>query len=159
HPAQYTITVQPTGGAATNLTVQISASPGSFPAPTFTVCGSGDGTQTCTLGSMAAKQTAQVQAQDAVPSGAASGGSVTLPARVTGVASGATTQGWASGIASVGVAAPPHTPPTTPAKSRGTSSSGHTSNSGHQGGSSGGHSGSGGSGGSGQGSSQNAGLG
>jgi hypothetical protein len=158
HPAQYTIDVQPTGGAATDVTVQISASPGSFPAPTFTVCGSGDGTQTCTLGSLGENKTSEVQAQDAVPSGASSGGSVTLTAKVTGVASGATTQGSVSGIASVGVVAPP--PPTSPSTPKNTSStdpSGHNHSHGGGGGGSGGHSGGSGSGG--QGSSQNSGLG
>jgi hypothetical protein len=161
HPAQYRIDVQPTGGAATDVTVQISASPGSFPAPTFTVCGSGDGTQTCTLGSMGANKKTEVQAQDAVPSGASSGGSVTLTAKVTGVASGATTQGSVSEIASVHVVAPPapSTSPATPKNTSSTSPSGHNHNNGGGGGNggSGGHSGGSGSGG--QGSSQNSGLG
>jgi hypothetical protein len=152
HPAEYRIDVQPTAGAATDVTVQISAS-GSFPAPTFTVCGSGDGTQTCTLGAMAANKVAELQAQDAVPSGASSGSSVTLTAKVTAVASGATTQGSVSEIASVGVVAPP--PPTHhTTKPSGTSPSGNS----QRHGGSGGHSGGGGSG-SNNGSGQNSGLG
>lgn len=115
-PAQYKIDVEPTGGAATDVTVQVSASPSSFPAPTFTVCGAGDGTQTCTLGAMKANNPTELQAQDAVPS-SASDGSVTLTAKVTGVASGATTQGSVSGTALVRVVAPPPTTPTTPSKS------------------------------------------
>jgi hypothetical protein len=115
--AVYTIDVEPTGGAASDVTVQISASPRSFPAPTFSVCGPGDGTQTCTLGAMKANQKTELQAQDAVPSSASSGGSVTLTAKVSGVATGATTQGFVSGIASVRVVAPPPTSPTTPSKS------------------------------------------
>ena len=155
HPAAYTIDVEPTGGAATDVTVQISAS-GSFPAPTFTVCGSGDGTQTCTLGAMAANKTAEMQAQDAVPSGASSGGSVTLTAKVTGVASGATTQGSVSGIASVGIAAPPPAHHTT--KPSGSSPSGNSHN-GQPNGGSGGRSGGGGGPGSNNGSGQDSGLG
>jgi hypothetical protein len=148
HPAQYTIKVQPTGGAATDVTVQVSASPGSFPAPTFTVCGSGDGTQTCTLGAMSAGHSTEVQAQDAVPSGASSGDSVTLTAKVTGVAKGATTQGSVSGIASVSVVAPPPTSPG-PKKSSSTDPPGgntHGHGHGSGGGGSGGHSGGSGSG-------------
>jgi hypothetical protein len=146
HPAQYAVTVQPTGGAATDVTVQISASPGSFPAPTFSICGSGDGTATCTLGGMRANQSTQLQAQDAVPSGASSGDSVTLTAKVTGVASGATTQGSVSGIASVRVVAPPPTSPA-PTKSSSPSSSKHSHGHSHHNGGSGGHSGGSGSGG------------
>lgn len=122
--AQYKIDVEPTGGAADHVTVQISVSPGSLPAPAFTVCGSGDGTQTCTLGSMRANKTTELQAQDAVPSLASSGESATLTAKVTGVASGATTQGSVSGVASVRVVAPPPTSPT-PTKSPTSTSSGH----------------------------------
>ena len=152
--AQYKITVQPTGGGASDVIVQISASPGSFPAPTFTVCGSGDGTQTCTLGGMRANQSTQLQAQDAVPSGASSGDSVTLIAKVTGVASGATTQGSVSEIASVGVVAPPPTSKTSTPKSGSTNPSGRSHGHGHGSGSggSGGHSG-------GSGSSQDSGVG
>jgi len=142
--AQYTIDVQPTGGAAADVTVQISASPGSFPAPTFSICGSGDGTQTCTLGSMRADKTTELQAQDAVPSSASSGGSVTLTAKVTGVASGATTQGSVSGIASVRVVAPPPTTSPTPSKSASTKPTSHSHS--HKNGGSGGHSGDSGSG-------------
>jgi hypothetical protein len=160
NPAQYTIKVQPAGGAATNVTVQVSASPSSFPTPTFTVCGSGDGTQTCTLGAMQANKAIELQAQDAVPSLAASGDSVTLTAKVTGVAKGATTQGSVSGIASVRVAAPPPTSPS-PTKSNGTSPPGPGGNGHGSGrGGSGGHSGGSGSGqGSGQGSGAGTGLG
>ena len=145
--ALYTIDVQPTGGAASDVTVQISAS-GSFPAPTFSVCGSGDGTQTCSLGAMKANQKTELQAQDAVPSGASSGSSVTLTAKVTGVAAGATTQGYVSGIASVRIVAPPPTTPTSsksPSPKTSTHSHHHKSDSGDHSGSSGsgGNSGSG----------------
>jgi hypothetical protein len=159
HPAQYTIKVQPTGGGATDVTVQVSASPGSFPAPTFTVCGSGDGTQTCTLGAMSAGHSTEVQAQDAVPSSASSGDSVTLTAKVTGVAKGATTQGSVSGIASVSVVAPPPTSPR-PTDSSSSSPTDHNHNHGGGGGGGGGGSGShsGGSG-AGQGSGQDSGVG
>src|ERR1700722_7547994 len=74
--ARYTLDVQPTGGAATDVTVQISATPSSLPTPAFTVCGAGDGTSTCALGGMRANQTTELQAQDAVPSSASSGDSV-----------------------------------------------------------------------------------
>jgi hypothetical protein len=145
HPAQYTITVQPTGGAVTDVTVQIAASPGSFPAPAFSICGSGDGTQTCTLGGMRASQSTQLQAQDAVPSSASPGASVTLTAKVTGVATGATTQGSVSEIASVRVVAPAPTSPT-PTKSTSPSSSKHSHGHSHHNGGSGSHSGGSGSG-------------
>jgi hypothetical protein len=156
--AQYTIDVEPTGGAASDVTVQISAS-GSFPAPAFSVCGAGDGTQTCTLGGMRANKPTEVQAQDAVPSSASSGSSVTLTARVTGVATGATTQGSVSGIASVQVVAPPSKSPK-PSKSGSTSPSHHSDGHGHHHGGSGGHSGDSGSGGdSGVGTNDGSGLG
>lgn len=146
--AGYTIDVQPTGGAATDVTVQISATPSSFPAPAFTVCGAGDGTLTCALGGMRADQTTEMQAQDAVPSSASSGDSVTLNVRVTGVASGATTQGSVSGIASVNVVAPPPKSPPPSKKPTSSNHSGHShghshgngngnSNSGHHSGGSG----------------------
>jgi hypothetical protein len=155
HPAQYTIKVQPTGGAATDVTVQVSVSPASFPAPTFTVCGSGDGTRTCTLGAMSAGHSTEVQAEDAVPSSASSGDKVTLTAKVTGVAKGATTQGSVSGIASVSVVAPPPTSKTpTPPPSSSPPGNNHT-HGGGGGGGSGGHSGGSGSG---QGSGQNSGA-
>jgi len=144
-PAQYKIDVQPTGGAATDVTVQISASPGSFPAPTFSVCGAGDGTATCTLGALGANKTTELQAQDAVPSGASSGDSVTLTAKVTGVAKGATTQGSVSGIATVKVVAPPPTSPN-PKKSTSPSPSNHNHGHGHHNGGSGSDSGGSGSG-------------
>jgi hypothetical protein len=161
HPAQYTITVQSTGGTTTDVTVQVSASSG-FPAPTFNVCGSGDGTQTCTLGTMSANKAIQLQAQDAVPSSASSGGSVTLTAKVTGVAKGATTQGSVSGIASVSVVAPPPTTPTTtkPTGGKTPSDHDHHNSGGGGGGGSGGNSGGSGSGqGSGQGSGTDTGVG
>jgi hypothetical protein len=144
-PAPYTIDVQPTGGAAADVTVQISASPGSFPAPAFSICGSGDGTQTCTLGTMRANEITELQAQDAVPSSASSGSSVTLTAKVTGVATGATAQGSVSGIASVRVVAPPPPSPT-PSKSSSSKPTSHSHGHGHQNGSSDGHSGNSGSG-------------
>lgn len=137
-PAQYKIDVKPTGGTVDDVTVQISASPSSFPAPAFNVCSPGDGTQTCKLGTLGAN--AEVQAQDAVPGSASSGSSVTLTATVTGVASGSTTLGSVSGIASVKVVAPPptSTAPTSPPPS-------HHHGHGHHGGHSGHHSGSSGS--------------
>ena len=155
-PARYTIDVQPTGGAATDVTVQISATPSSFPAPAFSVCGAGDGTSTCALGKMRANQTTELQAQDAVPSSASSGDSVTLNVTVTGVASGATTQGRVSGIASVNVVAPPKPPPssTKPASPthHSSHSHGHGNGNGNRNGNSGGHGG-------GSGSNQDSGVG
>jgi hypothetical protein len=142
--ALYTIDVQPTGGAVADVTVQISASPSSFPAPAFSICGAGDGTQTCTLGAMRANKATELQAQDAVPGSASSGDSVTLTAKVTGVATGATTQGYVSGIASVHVVAPPPTTPK-PSKSTSPTSSKHSHSHGHHGSGSGGHSGGSGS--------------
>jgi hypothetical protein len=137
-PAQYTIDVQPTGGAATDVTVQISASPGSFPTPTFSICPAGDGTQTCTLGVMRANQKSELQAQDVTPKSASSGGSVTLTAKVTGVARGATTPGSVSGIASVRVVAPPSTSPT-PSKTPSPKPSKHSHGHGHRNGDSDSH--------------------
>jgi hypothetical protein len=130
-PARYTIDVQPTGGAADDVTVQISATPSSFPAPAFSICGAGDGTATCALGKMRANQTTEVQAQDAVPSSASPGNSVTLHVTVTGVASGATTQGSVSGIASVKIVAPPKSPPPSTKPTSPTHHSSHSHGHGH----------------------------
>ena len=110
--AQYKIDVWSTGGAADNVTVRISAAPSSFPAPAFTVCGSGDRTQTCKLGVLRKQQITELQAQDSVPKSASAGDSVTLAATATGVASGATKQGSVSGSASVRVVAAPSSSPT-----------------------------------------------
>jgi hypothetical protein len=114
--ALYKISVWPTGGAADDVTVQISATAGqpspSLPAPTFTYCGVGAGSQTCTVGTMRVNQATQLQAQIAVPSSAPSGDTATLVATVTAAAPGATTTGSITGSATAAVVAPPPTSPT-----------------------------------------------
>lgn len=147
--ALYKISVWPTGGAADDVTVQISAIAGhqspSLPAPTFTYCGVGAGSQTCTVGTMRVNQATQLQAQIVVPSSAPSGDTATLAATVTAAAPGASTTGSITGSATADVVAAPPTSPTptpTPTPTR-TSSGGHGH--GHTGGSSG-NSGSGSSG-------------
>lgn len=138
HPgetAEYTISVFPEGGAASDVTVQISlpagqSTPG-LPSPTFSVCGNGDGTQTCTIGAMHNNQTSQLEAEVAVPSKSSSGGTVILAATATAAAPKATSTGSATASATVSVVAAPST----------SSSSGHSGSGGHHSGS--GHHGSG----------------
>jgi hypothetical protein len=135
--ALYKVTVWPSGGAADDVTVQISAIAGrpspSLPAPTFTYCGVGAGTQTCTIGRMRVNQATQLQAQIAVPSSAPSGDTATLAATVTAAAPGSSTTGSITGSATASVISTPPTSPTpTPTPTK-TSSGGHK----HSGGSSG----------------------
>lgn len=147
--AYYTITVHPTGNTADDVTVQLSAyssdsSPGPG-TPAFTVCGNGDGTQTCTLGTMHTSQSTQLQAEIAIPSSAPTGETFTLSAKVTGAAPNATTSGSVTGSAASSAEAPaPKSSSPSP------SSSGH-----HSSGSGQHHSGSGTNSGSGGGSGSN----
>jgi hypothetical protein len=136
--AQYTMNVEPTGGVADDVTVQISVTPSGFPAPAFSVCGSGDGSSTCQLGKLQADHPTELAAQVSVPKTATSGETVTLTATATGAAPGASSAGSVSGIAGVRVVAPP--PPTTPSPKPTHHSSGHGHHHGH---SSSGHSGGG----------------
>ncbi len=138
--AQYTMNVEPTGGLADDVTVQISVTPSGFPAPAFTVCGPGDGSSTCQLGRLQANHTTELQAQVSVPKSATSGETVTLTATATGAAKGASSAGSVSRNAGVQVVAPP---PTSPSPKKNHSSSGHGHHHGH---SSSGHSGGSGSG-------------
>lgn len=111
HPgqaAQYVISVSAENGAATDTTVQINLPPGQttsgLPDPEFNVCGNGHGTEVCTLGSIRAGATVQVEAEDLVPSNAASGGTVTLAAKVSAAAVGADAAGTVTGSGTVSVA-------------------------------------------------------
>jgi len=116
------------------MTVQISAQPSSFGAPVFNVCGKGDGTQTCTLGTLQANQTTQLQARLSVPGNAPTGHSATLTGTAAGVAAGATASGSVSAIGSVGVVAPSPSPSPTPTHSSSPASGhrhGHGSGSAH----------------------------
>jgi hypothetical protein len=135
-PALYKISVSPSDGAAGDVTVQISSLSGNsspaLPAPTFTYCGNGDGTQSCALGSMNENQASQLQAQISVPSSAAAGDTVTLVAKVTAAAKGATATGSITGSAVVDVTAVPPTPTPTPTHTS-SSSGGHHSGSGSSG--------------------------
>jgi Domain of unknown function DUF11 len=137
HPgetAEYSITVSAEGGKAGDATVQISlpagqSTPG-LPPPTFNICGPGDGTQTCTIGSMHDGQTSQLEAEVAVPSKSSSGGTVILAATVTAAAPGASTTGSATASGTVSVIKAPST-----SSSSGHPGSGshHTSGTGHHG--------------------------
>jgi hypothetical protein len=147
--AYYTVTVNPKGNTADDVTVQLSAyasksSPGAG-TPAFTVCGTGDKTQTCTLGTMPTTQSTEMQAEIAIPSSAPTGETFTLSAKVTGAAPKATTTGSVTGSASSSAEAPaPKSSSPSP------SPSGH-----HSSGSTHHHSGSGKNSGSGKGSGSN----
>src|SRR5487761_1492676 len=120
HADLFQISVWPTGGTASNVTVQISVtasdSSPSFAATVFTVCGAGHGTQTCKLGTLKAGQAIGLQAQVSVPSPAPSGDTATLTSTANGAATGATSTGSVSAIASFTVVPPPP-PPTSPSPS------------------------------------------
>lgn len=154
HDAVYTMSVYPANAGADHVVVNLSSIAGdaspALPSPTFTVCGSGDGTAACSLGALAQNQAVQMEAQIAVPGGAASGDTATLVSEVTAAASGATVTGSITGKATVDVVAAPKTSP--PPKHHGGSGGGHSGHSGHSsGGSSRGGSNSGNSSGSGSG--------
>jgi hypothetical protein len=145
--AQYSILVSPQGGRADDVTVQISLPAGQTTSPlgnpVFNVCGNGDGTTVCSLRTMNVGQSTQLEAEVPVPSNASTGGTVTLAAKVTAAAPGATSTGSVIDSASVSVAKNPTTPPS------GGHTGGHGSGSHQSGGS--GSSGTGGSTGSGNG--------
>lgn len=137
--ALYSITVSAKGGEADGVTAQISSS--AAPAPTFTVCGNGAGTQTCTLGTIPSGQSTQLQAEIAIPGSAPTGDTFTLSAAATGTATGGTKTGSASSSATVSAVAPPPATHTSspPATQHHHSGSGHH----HSGSGTGSHSGSG----------------
>ena len=145
--AYYSITVEPKGNTADAVTVQISSlashSSPAPPAPQFTVCGNGDGSHVCTLGTMHTGQTTQLQAKIAIPSSAPSGDTITLSAKVSGAAPGSTSSGSVIGSASVSAIAPSPTPTKTHSSSPSPSPTHHHSGSGHHSGGSGNGSGSG----------------
>lgn len=134
--ALYSITVSPKSGVADDVTVQISAyaSSGSAPAPAFTVCGDGDGTAVCTLGTLHSGQSSQMQGQIAIPSKAAAGEVFTLSAKVTGAAPHATAPGSVTDSASVMAVAPKPSKSSSPSPTSGhhhsASGSGHHSGNG-----------------------------
>jgi hypothetical protein len=117
--ARFIIAIAP-ASVLDEATVQISVSssgrPG-FPAPTFTSCADGYGTQTCTVGLLQAGQATELQAQTVAPGSAAAGDRVTLSATVSWAVLGVIGAGSATGAATASVAgAPPpvHTPPPSP---------------------------------------------
>jgi hypothetical protein len=132
--AYYNISVNPKGNTADDVTVQISSFAGdsspAVSAPDFTVCGSGDGSQVCTLGTMHTGQSTQLQARVAIPGSAPSGDTITLSAKVSGAAPGASSSGSVTGSASTSAIAPTptktHTSSPTPTPTRS-----HHSGSGH----------------------------
>lgn len=145
--AYYSITVEPKGGAAKRVTVQITAkashSSPAAPAPAFNVCGSGDRSQTCTLGTMSASQTTELQAKIAIPGSAPTGDTFTLSATVTGAAPHATKTGSVTGSASSSALAPTPTPTKTHTSSPPRTHHHHSGSGHHSGNGSGGNSGSG----------------
>jgi hypothetical protein len=122
HDAQFQVTVWPLGGEAEGITVQVSSSTDSLPAATFTTCGDGDGSATCTVGDLNANQSTQLDAQISVPSDASTSAAATLAAEVTGTATGATTSGSVSSAAQTSLTKPP--PPPTKHHSGGSGSGG-----------------------------------
>jgi hypothetical protein len=105
--AYYSISVYPQGGTVGDVTVQILLPPGQstpgLPEPVFNVCGRGDGTQVCTIGTMHDNQATQLQAEVAVPSKDTGGTTVTLAATATAAAPGANSTGQVTGSATVDV--------------------------------------------------------
>lgn len=111
--AAYRIRVWPSGGTVDGVSVQVSVTTGRssppFRAPAFSYCGAGDGTATCTVGTLQASQASELQAQADVPSAAPSGDTVTLTATATGAASGASGNGKVTESATVSIVAPRRT--------------------------------------------------
>ena len=88
--ATYVVQVSTQNAAASNVSVALTAQPSSQK-PTFTSgCTKGNGTATCSISSVTAKQPASLNAQIAVPANATSVNSVKL----TATASVVTTQKW-----------------------------------------------------------------
>jgi hypothetical protein len=88
--ATYVVQVSTQNGPASGVSVALTAQPSSQQ-PTFSSgCAKGDGTASCSIGSMAAKQTVSLDARIAVPSNATSVSSVKL----TATAGVATTAKW-----------------------------------------------------------------
>jgi hypothetical protein len=102
HPgdsASYAIWVWPSGGAASGVSVTISAKvAGGSVTPTFTVCPSASG-RTCSVGGISKGSSDELQAKVKVPSGTAAGKQATLSA--TGKSSDASAPVPASGAVSV----------------------------------------------------------
>jgi hypothetical protein len=120
--ATYIVQVSTKNGSASDVSVALTAQPSSQK-PEFTSgCTKGDGTASCTVGSVTATQPANLHAQIAVASNATSVTSVKLTATAT-VASIASTIKWtppaAAGTTSVTAAAVAHSsaqaPPAAPA--------------------------------------------
>jgi hypothetical protein len=125
--APFDIQVSPVG-ALDQVTVQISVAtpqPPSFAAPTFTSCGDGEGTQTCTAGVLQAGQASAMAAQVLVPAGAPGGDTATLSATVTWTVLGVVGTGSVTGSATVDVTTSPATSPANPSPSPTPSGGGH----------------------------------
>lgn len=107
----------PLDEVAAKISVAPNAGSPGFPAPTFTSCGDGDGTQTCTVGLLQGDQTTDLRAQVLVPGNAHGGSTATLSVTVTWSLLGLIGTGSATAAGTVGVVAPPHTsspPPSSP---------------------------------------------
>ena len=111
HTAAFQIKVWPIGGSVTSVAVKIAANSG-FPAATFTTCGVGDGTATCSVGGLDENQATQLDAQMSVPSNATTSAAATLAATASGTATGATSGDSVSTSAEVTVTPVPKPPPT-----------------------------------------------
>lgn len=98
--------------ATVQISVTSSEQPG-FPVPTFTSCGSGGGTQTCTIGLLQAGQATDLAAQTTVPGSAPGGESATLSVTVSWAILGVLGAGSATGAATVDVVSSQPTPPAT----------------------------------------------
>jgi hypothetical protein len=102
HPgdsARYAIWVWPAGGAASGVSVTVSAQvAGKSATPTFTVCPSASG-RTCTVGGIAKGSSDELQAKVPVPSSAAAGKQATLSS--TAKSSDATAPAPASGAVTI----------------------------------------------------------
>lgn len=125
--APFDIQVSPVG-VLDQVTVSISVAtsqPPGFAAPTFTSCGDGDGTQTCTVGVLQAGQDSEMAAQVLVPAGAPAGDAATLSAEVTWTVLGVVGAGSVTGSATVDVATSPVTSPAHPSPSPTSPAGGH----------------------------------
>jgi hypothetical protein len=107
----------PLDEVAAKIAVASNAGSPGFPAPTFTSCGDGDGTHTCTVGLLQADQTTDLRAQVLVPGNAHGGSTATLSVTVTWSLLGLIGTGSATAAGTVEIVAPPPTsspPPSSP---------------------------------------------
>jgi hypothetical protein len=100
------------------VTAQISVTTGdgspAFPAPTFTSCGDGEGTQVCTVGLLQSGETTDLSAEVLVPAAAPGGDTATVSATVSWSLLGLIGAGSATGSGTVEVVKPTPPPPSSP---------------------------------------------